>query len=553
MHAHIRIDVSNEQAPPGWVRPKISDSILDHIGATPLVRINKIGSKTHDCEILAKCEFMNAGGSVKDRVGMKMILDAEAARRIKPGDTIIEPTSGNTGIGLALTALVRGYHVIITLPEKMSLEKMNMLKALGAEIIRTPTEAAWDAPESHIGVAKKLQSLIPNSHILDQYANPSNPAAHYEGTAAEILYQTDGQVDMVVVGAGTGGTITGVARKLREVLGSALEVIGVDPQGSILAEPKDLNAKGLGDSYLVEGVGYDFIPSVLDRSLVDQWVKTDDVGSLRMARRLIKEEGLLCGGSSGAAMHACLIAAKKLGAGKRVVVILPDSTRNYMSKFLSDEWMVAHGLESPAILSPPSYLTALLAKASTDDADDCAGERVEMHCAEMAWQFMKNKSPPSSPTPRPPTPRPPTPRPVLKQRPMPPQVQLPPKTPVEHMVEHAAELEPFLSNELTCSQLAWSFMKPQRPLHRASKAYPPASAHLASPVLPVAKGMSNMPKIDIWMAERVGATSQSAQTSGQPTRFSSPNVGPVEAQKTGGELPGMEQLPQAMAMHGELR
>jgi len=322
---------------------------------TPLVRINKLASD-HDCEILAKCEFFNAGGSVKDRIGKRMILDAEKAGRIKPGDTLIEPTSGNTGIGLAITALIRGYRMIITLPEKMSTEKMNMLKALGAEIIRTPTEAAWDSPESHIGVAKQLHAQIPSSHILDQYENPSNPMAHYEGTAEEILYQCDGKVDMVVVGAGTGGTISGIARKLKERLGSSVTVVGVDPKGSILAVPDSLNDEKRLESYLVEGIGYDFIPAVLDRSLVDEWVKTDDAESLKMSRRLIREEGLLCGGSSGAAMHACLRVAKRLGAGKRAVVILPDSTRNYMSKFLDDEYMVAHQLEPRSLLTSASSL-----------------------------------------------------------------------------------------------------------------------------------------------------------------------------------------------------
>jgi len=341
--------------PPGWERPKISSSVLDHIGVTPLVRINKM-ARDYDCEILAKCEFFNAGGSVKDRIGKRMILEAEKSGRIKPGDTLIEPTSGNTGIGLAITALIRGYRMIITLPEKMSTEKMNMLKALGAEIIRTPTEAAWDSPESHIGVAKQLHAQIPHSHILDQYENPSNPMAHYDGTAEEILYQCDGKVDMVVVGVGTGGTITGIARKLKEKLGSSVTVVGVDPKGSILAVPDKLNDEKRLESYLVEGIGYDFIPAVLDRSLVDEWVKTDDAESLKMSRRLIKEEGLLCGGSSGAAMHACLQVARRLGAGKRAVVILPDATRNYMTKFLDDEYMVAHQLEPRSLLSTAASL-----------------------------------------------------------------------------------------------------------------------------------------------------------------------------------------------------
>src|SRR6188474_419618 len=189
--------------------------ILDSCGSTPMVRLARIG-RDLPCELLGKCEFMNPGGSVKDRIGVRMLLDAEKAGRIKPGDTLIEPTSGNTGIGLAMAAAVRGYRVIITMPEKMSQEKQVVLEALGATIIRTPTEAAWDAPESHIGVAKKLQKEIPNSHILDQYSNVDNPKVHYETTAEEILEDLDGKVDMVVMTAGTGGTLTGVAKKIKE-------------------------------------------------------------------------------------------------------------------------------------------------------------------------------------------------------------------------------------------------------------------------------------------------------------------------------------------------
>ena len=309
------------------------------------------------CELLGKCEFMNAGGSVKDRIGKRMIEEAERIGRIKPGDTLIEPTSGNTGVGLAMAGAIKGYKVVITLPEKMSDEKVNMLKGLGAAIVRTPTEAAWDAPESHIGVAAQLHKELPNSHILDQYKNPANPGAHYEGTAREILHQCGGRLDMIVVGAGTGGTISGIARRLKETLPDLI-VVGVDPVGSILAQPKALNVPG--PSYLVEGIGYDFIPDVLERRLVDRWVKSNDADSLRMARRLartltltltltltptltlkpnanqarrlIKEEGLLVGGSSGAAMAAALQAASTLGAGQRCVVLLPDNVRNYMSK-----------------------------------------------------------------------------------------------------------------------------------------------------------------------------------------------------------------------------
>ncbi len=309
-------------------------NILEAIGRTPTVRINRVldGLK---CEMYAKCEFMNPGGSVKDRIGYRMVLDAQNSGRIKPGDTLIEPTSGNTGIGIALAGAVLGYKVIITLPEKMSREKQVTLGALGATVIRTPTEAAWDAPESHIGVAKRLQKEIPNAHILDQYSNPSNPQVHYDTTAQEILDDMNGRVDMVVIGAGTGGTISGVAKRIKEVCPKVI-IVGVDPEGSILGGGTDIH------SYLVEGIGYDFFPDVLDRKLVDVWIKTRDGEAFKMARRLIKEEGLLCGGSSGTAMVGALKAASKLTAGQRCVVLLPDGIRNYMTKFVDDNWMAAN-------------------------------------------------------------------------------------------------------------------------------------------------------------------------------------------------------------------
>ena len=316
-------------------RDHILPSILDAVGETPMVRLNAVTAGLA-CEVVAKCEFMNPGGSVKDRIGVRMLLDAEKSGRIKPGDTLIEPTSGNTGIGLALAAAVRGYRVIITMPEKMSQEKQVVLEALGAEIIRTPTEAAWDAPESHIGVARRLHEVIPNSHILDQYANPSNPSAHAEGTAREIIAQTGGKFDAIVMTAGTGGTLSGVARVVKAEVPGA-QVVGVDPEGSILAGPGEIK------SYKVEGIGYDFIPDVLDRSLVDRWIKSNDRDSFRVARQLIRQEGLLIGGSSGSAVWAALQVARELGAGKRVVVILPDSIRNYLTKFVDDRWMRQQG------------------------------------------------------------------------------------------------------------------------------------------------------------------------------------------------------------------
>ncbi|KAM5280827.1 LOW QUALITY PROTEIN: cystathionine beta-synthase [Ctenodactylus gundi] len=307
-----------------------------------MVRINKIGQSAGlKCELLAKCEFFNAGGSVKDRISLRMVEDAERAGALKPGDTIIEPTSGNTGIGLALAAAVRGYRCVIVMPDKMSMEKVDVLRALGAEIVRTPTNARFDSPESHVGVAWRLKNEIPNSHILDQYRNASNPLAHYDSTAEEILQQCDGKLDMLVASAGTGGTITGIARKLKEKC-PGCKIIGVDPVGSILAEPEELN-RTEQTAYEVEGIGYDFIPTVLDRAVVDQWYKTTDEEAFTFARRLIAQEGLLCGGSAGSAMAAAVKAARELQEGQRCVVILPDSVRNYMSKFLSDRWMVQKG------------------------------------------------------------------------------------------------------------------------------------------------------------------------------------------------------------------
>ena len=315
----------------------ILKNILDKVGDTPIVRLDKIGSEL-SCNLLGKCEYFNPGGSVKDRIGKNMIENAEKDGLIKPGDTLIEPTSGNTGIGLALAAAIKGYKMIITMPEKMSKEKQIALEALGAEIIRTPTEAKSSDPESHISVAKKLNKEIENSHILDQYSNPSNPEAHYYGTAEEIIKDFNNNLDMVVISVGTGGTITGIAKRLKEEK-PAIKIIGADPEGSIL---------GGGDkvsSYLVEGIGYDFIPDVLDNSLIDEYIKTKDEESFIMARRLIKEEGLLCGGSCGATMVAALKAASKLKNGQNCLVILADGIRNYMTKFPNDSWMEENGFE----------------------------------------------------------------------------------------------------------------------------------------------------------------------------------------------------------------
>ena len=309
----------------------IIDNILEAVGDTPIVKLGKIGADLK-CSLYGKCEFFNAGGSVKDRIGVNMIADAEKSGRIKPGDVLIEPTSGNTGIGLALAAAVKGYKMIITMPEKMSKEKEVVLKALGAKIYRTPTEAAWDDPDSHISLAKKLNKEIANSHILDQYSNNANPEAHYKYTANEIIEDLGSSLKMVVAGVGTGGTISGIAKKIKEY-NNEIQIIGVDPEGSILGGGNEIF------SYQVEGIGYDFFPEVLDNSLIDKYIKSNDKDSFLMARRLIKEEGLLCGGSSGSAVWAALSEAKKLTPEDSCLVILPDSIRNYLSKFVDDEWI----------------------------------------------------------------------------------------------------------------------------------------------------------------------------------------------------------------------
>ncbi|GEQ71751.1 hypothetical protein JCM33374_g5437 [Metschnikowia sp. JCM 33374] len=323
--------------------PPIADDVLDLIGNTPLIKLNKIPqSYGIKAKVYAKVELFNSGGSIKDRIAKNMVLEAEKTGRIKPGYTLIEPTSGNTGIGLALVGAVKGYRTIITLPEKMSNEKVSVLKALGAEIIRTPTEAAWDAPESHIGVARKLEKEIPNAVILDQYGNEANPNAHYYGTGYEIWEQTEGKVTHLVAGAGTGGTISGISRFLKEK-NSDVKVYGADPKGSILAEPETLNTSSEG--YLVEGIGYDFIPDVLNRKYVDHWIKTDDSESFKLARRIIREEGILVGGSSGSALQAALEVGKTLTEDDTLVVVFPDSIRSYLSKFADDEWMKTNGFK----------------------------------------------------------------------------------------------------------------------------------------------------------------------------------------------------------------
>ncbi len=313
----------------------IYDNILQVVGNTPVVRLHRIGGNLKT-ELFGKCEFLNPGGSVKDRIAVRMVEGLEASGQVKPGTTLIEPTSGNTGTGLSMVAAVKGYRQIITMPEKMSQEKQVVMEALGAEIIRTPTEAAHDAPESLIGVANRLNGEIEDSIIPDQYANANNPDAHYEGTGREIWDDFGADLDMVVIAAGTGGTITGVAKFLKEKNPEIL-IVGVDPEGSILGGRDEVK------SYQVEGIGYDFIPDVLDRDLVDRWIYTNDKESFLMARRLIREEGLLIGGSSGSAVCGLFKALELYPETKKALVLLPDSIRNYLTKFVSDEWMREQG------------------------------------------------------------------------------------------------------------------------------------------------------------------------------------------------------------------
>ena len=319
---------------------EVLDNILSGIGKTPLVKINRLTQSSGiKCNMYAKCEFLNPGGSIKDRISLGMVEKYEKSGRIKPGDTLIIPTSGNTGIGMALVSAVKGYKCVIVMPEKMSKEKSTVITCLGAKVVRTPN-APSDSPESNFGVAQKLATEIPNSHLLDQFSDDANPCTHYETTAEEILEACNGKVDMFVCGAGTGGSLTGIGWKLKEKC-PEVKIIGVDPLGSVLAGP-ELSNEGV-TFYEVEGIGYDFFPATLDQTVVDKWHKTNDKDSLLMARRIIKEEGLLCGASCGSVMTAALEEAKILEENQTCVVIFADGIRNYLTKFVSDDWMIEKG------------------------------------------------------------------------------------------------------------------------------------------------------------------------------------------------------------------
>jgi cystathionine beta-synthase len=315
---------------------QIYESILGLIGNTPLVRLSRIHAAGN---LVAKVEAVNPGGSIKERIAVEMIDQAEANGQLAPGGVIVEPTSGNTGVGLAMVGAVRGYRVICTMPDKVSQEKIDLLRAYGVEVVITPTELLPDHPDSYYGVARRLADEIPGAYHPDQYSNPSNPRAHYQSTGPEIWAQTEGKVGVLVAGVGTGGTISGTARFLKEKNPDIL-VVGADPAGSIFTAP---NPESI-HQYLVEGVGEDFYPKTVDLELIDRFVMVDDAAAFAMTRRLAREEGLLVGGSCGMAVEAASQIAREFPE-RLVVVILPDSGRGYLSKVFNDEWMRSHGFD----------------------------------------------------------------------------------------------------------------------------------------------------------------------------------------------------------------
>ncbi len=312
-------------------------TLLDLVGGTPIVRLDRL-SPPGGARILAKLEFLNPGGSVKDRIGLAMIEAAERDGKLKPGGTIVEPTSGNTGVGLAIAAAGKGYHCIFVMPDKMSQEKISMLRAYGAEVVITPTAVDHHSPESYYSVSSRLAEEIPGGFKPDQYSNMANPQAHYDVTAPEIFEQTGGELDAIVISVGTGGTISGVGRWFHEHR-PEVKIVGVDPEGSIYtaADESELHP------YLVEGIGKDTWPETIDLNVVDEWIRVSDRESFLTARRLAHEEGILAGGSAGSTLWAAIQVAERLTPAATILALIPDSGRSYMSKFYDDNWMLEHG------------------------------------------------------------------------------------------------------------------------------------------------------------------------------------------------------------------
>jgi cystathionine beta-synthase len=319
---------------------------LELVGHTPIVRLQKIGREL-EAELLLKLEYLNPGGSLKDRIGLPLIEAAERDGKLKPGGTIVEPTSGNTGVGLAIAAAIKGYRCIFVMPDKMSQEKIALLRAYGAEVVICPTAVEADSPESYYSVSDRLAEEIPGAFKPDQYSNMANPDAHYEQTGPEIWEQTDGEIDAVVISVGTGGTISGAGRYLKE-RNPHIVIVGADPEGSVYTgfEETDIHP------YLVEGIGKDTWPKTMARDIVDEWVRVSDRDSFLMARRLAREEGILAGGSGGTSVWAMLEIAKQLEPGARILTMIPDSGRNYLSKFYDDNWMLDHGFLERRIPAP---------------------------------------------------------------------------------------------------------------------------------------------------------------------------------------------------------